>query len=67
MKSNDHFRMRASMGNSGIDLNQTFIEGARHAALKRARLQRAQQMLVAAGLAALCVLVVAAALLAQSI
>lgn len=55
------------MGNSGIDLNQTFIEGARHAALKRARLQRAQQMLVAAGLAALCVLLVAAAFLAQSI
>ena len=54
------------MANLGIQSPEPDFQDLRHSALRRAQLHRAQQMLVAAGLAALCVLLVAAALLASA-
>ena len=55
--------MRTSMAN--LDFEAQGLKQVRRAVRRGAHVQRAQQMLLAAGLAALCVLGVAGAFLAQ--
>jgi len=51
---------------ANIDFDNRQLQQARHLARRSAHVQRAQQMLVAAGLASLCVIAVAGALLSQA-